>query len=178
MTKKLFILGVLGLVSGLTTAFAADDVRPDHERDRERDTRFTCTFEGPTVVPVPAGKGGIVPLPVPLVCTAFGEFERRFDDDRKFRDDGDDHLTVICGNAVLYSDGVIATFPTSNAAELRSIVPGVAIVTIRTLTQGSFRGPLGSVLRIDIPGTPQALLTGVCHLNRRHFDDPIEANLE
>ncbi|MEO7164726.1 MAG: hypothetical protein ABI041_17525, partial [Bdellovibrionia bacterium] len=149
-----------------------------------RDVRFSCTFEGPAV---------IVKGAVPLVCTAFGEFERRRDrdrndndrdhdrdhdrdrDDRRF-DRDDDHLTVISGNSVLYADGVIATSPTNNTTELRSIVPGVTTLTIRSLNTGSFRGPLGSILRIDIPGAPQALLTGVCRLNR-HDNGPF-ADLE
>jgi hypothetical protein len=204
MTKKIFIFGVLGLMTGLTSAFADETPAAAYPapsptptvtvtatvRPREDDVRFSCTFEGPAVVV----KGA-----VPLVCTAFGEFERDFDrfdrddrdddkdddhhgdrrDRRNRRDrDDDDHLTVICGNAVLYSDGVIATSPTNNTTELRSVVPGVTTLTIRSLNQGFFRGPLGSILRIDIPGAPQALLTGVCHLNRRHgFSGPF-ADLE
>ena len=159
MTKKIFILGVLGLVCGMTSVFAGELNRPGYSDD----VRFTCTFEGPAVIV----KGAI-----PLVCTAFGQFDRP--NGSYVSGDDDDHLTVICGNAVLYSDGIIATFPTTNTTELRSIIPGVTTVTIRTLTPGVFTGPLGSLLRIDIPGAPQALLTGVCHLNRRHNGAPAE----
>ena len=190
MTRKIFIFGVLGLMTGLTSAFAEETASPTPRptvtvtaRPRDRDVRFSCAFEGPAV---------IVKGAVPLVCTAFGEFERDRrdhdhdhdhdaldgrDGDRDRDRDDEDHLTVICGNSVLYADGVFATSPTNNTVELRSIVPGVTTVTIRALTPGVFRGPLGSLLRIDIPGAPQALLSGVCHLNRRGGSGPF-AELE
>jgi hypothetical protein len=169
--KKKGILGIfigVGLLAlgmgtqGVSAAEFEESVDAAGYR-HSRDVRFTCTFEGPAVVV----KGAI-----PLVCTAFGQFDRPmwggpgggdFDGDG----DSDNQLTVICGNSVVYSDGVIATFPSNTTTELRSIVPGVATVTMRSLNPGMFSGPLGSVLRVDMPGTPQALLTGVCHLNHK-----------
>jgi hypothetical protein len=156
MMKKIFILGALGLVTGITSAFAGID---------PFEHKFSCTFEGPAVIV----KGAL-----PLVCTAFGEFTKTILPTPV--QDFDDHLTVICGNAVLYSDGVFATFPTTNTTELRSLVPGVTNITIRSLTPGVFTGPLGAILRIDIPGTPQALLTGVCHINKHNFPGNIPVN--
>ena len=154
MSKKIFAVSVLSLMLASAASFAAES-GPGIKQAIVTDVRFNCAFEGPAVVV----KGA-----VPLVCTAFGGYLQ--EDGTPLSDDGD-HLTVICGNSVVYSDGLVVTSPTANTTEIRSMVPGVASITMRSLNPGVFTGPLGSVLRIDIPGTPQALLTGVCHQNFR-----------
>lgn len=154
MSKKIFSVGVLSLMLASFSSFAAES-GPVIQQAPVTDVRFNCAFEGPAVVV----KGA-----VPLVCTAFGGYLQ--ENGSPLSDDGD-HLTVICGNSVVYSDGLVVTQPTANTTEIRSMVPGVASITMRSLNPGVFTGPLGSVLRIDIPGTPQALLTGVCHQNFR-----------
>jgi hypothetical protein len=146
MRKQISILGVLGLLSGLSSALGAESFAVSN------DIRFNCTFEGPIGI----GKGA-----VPLICTAIGRFQKPVV--ATPIDNFDDHVTVICGNSVVYSEGVIATFPTSNTAELRSIIPGAATITIRTLNTGVFTGPLASLLRI--PGAPETVISGVCHLD-------------
>ena len=153
MVKKICFLGILGLLTGLTSAFAEESAQSVGALAAVVGHRFSCTYEGPALV----GKGV-----APLVCTAFGDFT--FPITSTLTGDGD-HLTVICGNTVLYSDGVLANFATTSTVELRSVVPLVANLTIRTLTPSVFTGPLGSVLRLDVPGTPPALLTGVCRIH-------------
>ncbi len=112
--------------------------------------RFSCTYSGVTFF----GKGS-----VPQVCTVFGDF---------FMPTGmttDNRLTLVCGTNVLYSDAVIASFPTNDTTELRSIVPGAIALSLRTHRPGVFTGTLSSALRIDLPDTPPTLLTGACHLS-------------
>jgi hypothetical protein len=78
----------------------------DHRRDRD-DVRFQCEFKG------------FYQKKDQLTCTAFGQFDRRDEDDHRGdrigddrrndrRRDRDDFLTVVCGQNIVYQGSVFA----------------------------------------------------------------------